>query len=345
MKMLTISLGILFLLLTSCSKTKQAAKPDPKPSETVVPVKVRSVVAKDYQEFGEYFGLVYGTTEARLVAYGGGRVSSINVKSGDAVKKDQRLCNIDGDRFEIAFNSAQLAEKIAKQNADRAQLHLKRGSTSRLNVDRAQLEYLKAKSMRVEAEKVYKGAFCISPIDGIVVDRHIELYQDLSPGQPSIYIASIDKVNVHVGIPESAIDGYQVGSEADVLLNNYPDKVWSGSIFSIAQSVREEDRTFEIQIEVPNEGHLLKPGLTARTRILKYKLNNKIVIPSEVILTKANGRVVMVSENGIAKARKVSVQSSNAKESLIASGLNIGDQLIVSGQSVAVDGSPLELVE
>jgi len=310
-----------------------------------VPVKVVTVVPREYREYGEYYGNVHGISEAQLIAHGGGQVDLISAKPGDEVKRGQKLCDIDGKRFDIAYESTKLAEQIAQQNFNRLKQHLERGSSSQLSTDNARLALLQAKNAAVQAERNREGAFCIAPFDGVVTARHVDQFQNLMPGVPTLTLADLSSVKVRVGVPESAINGYVVGAEAQVALQGVLEKPRTGKVTSVAQSIDSSNRTFVIEIELENKDRALKPGLTAKTRILRYAFNDQIVVPTEVIVTKASSRIVMVDEGGVAKVREIIVKANNESESLIESGLNAGDRLVVKGQAVAVEGAPLKVVE
>ena len=308
-----------------------------------IPVETLTITKAPYKEYGEYYGDIRGAQTAELKAFAGGRVKSVEVAVGKSIKAGRKLCNIDGEKMDILFESAELAERIAAEKNSRIERHLASGTSSRLNADQARMDLLQAKSNRVAAEKNRDGAYCISPIDGVVVAKHIENYQDLNPGQPTMTVASLDKVKLIVGLPESTLDGYEEGRQVVVTVGSHPGKSWTGSIESIAQSVDAEDRTFKAEITILNDDRILKPGMTARAQILRYDLKDRIVIPTEAIMTLADRRVVLIEKDGVAIQKNITVQSSNEQQTLIASGLALGDNLIVKGHTQASDGARLQI--
>ena len=156
-------------------------------------------------------------------------------------------------------------------------------------------------------------------------------------------VASLSKVKLIVGLPESTLDGYEEGRQVVVTVGSHPGKSWTGSIESIAQSVDAEDRTFKAEITISNDDRILKPGMTARAQILRYDLKDRIVIPTEAIMTLADRRVVLIEQDGVAIQKNITVQSSNEQQTLIASGLALGDNLIVKGHTQASDGARLQI--
>jgi membrane fusion protein, multidrug efflux system len=343
-KVLIISLISIAIGLTSMSCTKKSKAIKDSSVASKLPVKVVPVKKQPYREYGEYFGLIRAVQESKLVAYAGGRVVSVSVKNGDTIKAGDKLCNIDGERLDVAYQSAVLAENISKSKYNRSKLHLRQGGTSKLAADQSKLEYMKSKSARVTAQKNMDGAFCISPISGTVVAKQIFNYQDISNGQHTITVAALDAVKILVGVPESAVRGYLPGNEVQVYLNSYPDRVWEGKIHSVAQSVNEQDRTVMLEIHVENKDHALLPGTTAKARILKWDLENEIVVPTESVITLSKRRIVMIARDDVAYLKTVKIRTSNETHSIVESGIEEGDLLIVSGHTRVTDGAPIKIL-
>ena len=236
---------------------------------TVFPVEVSEVKLQDYREYGEYYGTIEGFDEADLTTIGGGQVEAIEIRSGAEVKKGDRLCDIDGRIYSTRFESARLAEKIALKDYQRLQRHLKNGNASQTQADKSKLKWLQSKNDLLQAEKSMEGAFCISPVDGIVTAVSIRKFDNLGPGSPTISVANISKVKLKVGLPESEVSVYERGRPVQVLLGSQPDREWSGVVDSLTQKINKENRTFTAEVHVENTDLMLKPGLTVRARILR----------------------------------------------------------------------------
>ena len=342
-------LALVSLSGSSCKEepSSDASSPSSQGSEIrseQVPVRIQTLQPSTYQEFGDYLGTVQAMQEVRLLSHAGGRVDKLIAERGDRVKKGQKLCSIEGKQYEVQFESAKLSEKLAKEKFDRTKIHVSRNTASRTQLDLARLDYLAKQQVRIETQRLYEGAHCISPIDGIVVDRLIQPYENTSPGQATYYVAQNDKVRIEVGIPETEIDGYQVGREAFVRIVGQ-DKQWPGKLTSLSQRVDTNQRTFTAEIQVENPDQILRSGMSARVRILRYNLQEKLVVPTRSILVLAKENAVMVVENGLAVKRRIEQASNNGEDTLIKSGLNFGDKLIVEGQMQAVDGAQVMIIE
>ncbi|MCB9228532.1 MAG: efflux RND transporter periplasmic adaptor subunit [Deltaproteobacteria bacterium] len=309
-----------------------------------IAVKTESIHLQNYKEFGEFFGTVEGIREANLICHNGGHVNKIYVKSGDRVRKGQQLCNIDTPIYQTRYDSAILAENLARKEHERVSRHLKNGNASEVQAEKSKLDWLQSTTRRLEAKKMLDSASCESPIDGIVTTVNIRLFEEIPPGSPSIGIADISEVRLVVGLPESEANLYTKGRPVIVSLNSDTESQWEGTLDNVALRMNQNNKTFAAEIFVKNHDLRLRPGLTVRARILKYDLKDQVVIAPESILIRSNEKVVMVREGNTAQLHPVKVLTSYGNKAVIESGLKAGDELIIKGHSQVVEGSPLRVI-
>ena len=100
-----------------------------------------------------------------------------------------------------------------------------------------------------------------------------------------------------------------------------------------------------MDLEFDNSEGRVKAGMTGRIKVLRYDLKDKIVIPTESIIVLAADKAVMVAADGKAVKKSILISSSNETQSLVASGIQLGDDVIVQGQMQAVDGAAVKVVQ
>ena len=328
-------------LISACTETvNQSAKAPVE--EPALSVETMKLAEQTYVEFGEYYGQAKAREQIELLSYAGGRVKELKVRPGDVIKKGQQLCDIDADRVSTEFEKSQLREKIAKDKYKRFQIHLKRGSSSRLAAEEAQLAWLDAKAARITAEKHYKGALCMSPINGRVLSKHIDLYQEIAPNTPTLTIAKTESLLIKIGVPETEVSQFKKGSPGVIFFGTNNRYRAEGIVDNVSEQLDMKSRNFTVELLVDNKGHKIKPGQLVKTKLLKYKVEKQIVIPSDAILNISGNRVVMINDKNIARLRKVQVGSSNGKESWVLGGLYPGDDLIIAGQYQVGEGSKIK---
>jgi RND family efflux transporter MFP subunit len=341
----TVGVVVLVVALSGCSK--EASVSDTPVVQTDVPVTVKVVKESSFTEYGEYYGRTEPSTGAMLVAPAGGRVETIRVSEGDAVRSGESLGGIALERAQAIYEAAVLNERIAKDAYLRQKDFLDSGTVSRIAVDQAELAWRSAKSDLLDAKKVLEGARAESPLDGIVLSRKIELHQELPPGAPTFSVGDISKLLIRIGIPEADIGGVRIGAPALVTFSAYPGREWKGVIERIDREPSAQTLSFGAAVSLSNPDGLLLPGITAKVVIPRAVREAAIVVPTEAIIASDAGSYVMVARNEDGRwiARKAVVERgpSNTDSTIILSGLFAGDRLIIEGNHLAEDGSAVAI--
>lgn len=336
--------AIALMLAFGCSSKKKDDSNNKNNAVDTISVSVIEAETRDFTEIGRYYGDVSAINNATLIAYTGGQVTSINAKEGKWIKKGTSLAKVDAAKAQSLLEMAKLNEEIGKAAFERAQKQFEKENVSKVMLDQAELAWVASKKDLIDARKAWRGALCVSPINGRVTTRFIELNQELAPGTPTFTVSNTRKLKISIGIPESEITGVKVGNKADVTFDLFPGEVWEGKVTRIAGEITG-GRVFNAEIVIDNKDDLLKPGFTAYVKIERQILENRIVVPTDIILTESTHNFVMVASNGVAKYKKVTIGSSDEKYSVLESGIVVGETLIHKGNSIVSDNTPIKIIE
>ncbi len=341
-----VAAGLLLATGVGCGRRNEnAAAENGQSAIDTIPVRVITLEPREFEVRGDYYGEVAGVEEALLVCAAGGRVEALHVKEGAYVKAGQHLGNINADEAINAYETATLSEKMARDNHERLQEHLKAGNASQVAVDQARLNWLNAKSAMLKAGTARRGALCITPISGFVIKRHVELYQELPPGTPTFTVAKLHTMKVNVGIPESDIADVKTGNKAVITFDLHPGRRWEGTLVRLAREISNRTRTFDAELHIPNKDRTLVSGLTAHVRLTLRTLRDQIVAPTGAIRTDKKESFVMTVKNGRAVYRAVELGAASQTHTVITGGLKAGDVVIVGGQHLVSNGTPVEIIE
>ena len=335
------------LALNGCARGNVSASEIERSGEEAERLLVRTVPVEqsDFSEYGRYFGEVRSIAQATLVATAGGTVQRLNVRPGDQVRRGQSLARIDADRLTAAWETAVLAERLAEEAYQRERNFKDQGITSQQRVDQTHLEWLRSRSARIDAETARTGALAISPLDGIVTARHIELYSELAPGTPTFSVADLSRMKVRVGVPESDISGvHQLGS-AEVRVASFPEHVWQGEIASVARRRSERGLTFEVEVEIDNSDGLLLDGQTAQVELELRTWPDVVQVPTRAIVNRGTQALVYVVGNGTVLRRPVELGPSDGSRTVITKGLQAGELLVVEGMNRLTDGAAVRVID
>jgi RND family efflux transporter MFP subunit len=159
-------------------------------------------------------------------------------------------------------------------------------------------------------------------------------------------IVNLSNMYVSTQVPETYVGKLQVGTlvQADI---TSVGKTYQGKIRQVGKSINPANRSFGIEVSVPNPEGLLRPNQVAKLKIVDYTNKSAIVVPANVIQQDAEGsKFVYVVNNTNGKtgtAKKVMVklgQSSNNTTEII-SGLNKGDVIVSEGANTVSEGMKL----
>lgn len=276
-----------------------------------------------------------------------GNLIALNVKAGQSVTKGQVLGRTDDGGMNQQLASAENQYALAKTMYDR-QKNLwsqKIGS---------EMQYLQAQTQMISAQKAVGqikaqiGKTVIrAPFSGTIDEVFVEKGEVVAPSQTGLMrIVNLGNMYVSTSVPETYIGKLKIGTQVDVYLASL-GKTYKGKVRQIGNFINPNNRSFGIEVSVPNPENLLRPNQVAQLRVVDYVKNNAIVVPSNVIQEdgQKNKYIFIVSNakgtKGIAKKIMVTLGQSSNNVTEIVAGLN-GDEIIVTeGMNAISDGMKL----
>jgi HlyD family secretion protein len=177
-----------------------------------------------------------------------------------------------------------------------------------------------------------------APFDGIVVERHVQLMEQLNVNNDSeikiLTMADISKIYVIASVDESDIGQIKLGQNVIVTLDAYPDREFNGFIDRIAAEGKSSSSvvTFEVKILVQvDDPTLLKPGMTTDVEIIISKAIDVIVVPTDSIYRKNKKQMILVvGKDGLKEERKIKSGISDGLQIAILKGLNEGEKIYLN---------------
>ncbi len=310
----------------------KAAESGKSASADSVGIRVVAVAVKThpFEDWGVYSADLRGSQDAVLTAAMGGRVANID-EVGKAVKAGQGLCDIESAKYQAMLLQARSALELAKGELDRQKVNVEKGFVGKAVLDKAELDFQTARVSVLQSQRAFEDSRCQSPFNGVLVSRFIERYQTVAPGVPTVRIASVDRLEAVVSIPESEAREFKEGQLAQFTLMQDTAKVYTGRLTSIDRAVEAHNRTIMARIEIPNAGGLLRPGMVGRARILRKKYDQAVVVASNAVLRLQEGTMAMIARDGKALQVPVKLGPSSGDSVLVSSGLSAGDMLITVG--------------
>ena len=229
-----------------------------------------------------------------------GILNKVYVKEGQKVKKDQILATIDDGGLSQQLLLLKSNEQLAKTTFERQ----KRLWDQQIG---SEIQYLQAKtsydSQKNATRQLIKqlGKFTIrSPFSGIIDDVFKEKGTVVAPGPGAEIFRIINLSNMYIetDVPESYISSIKKNKMVEV---NFPilGRSYDTSIRQVGNFINPSNRTFRIEVGIPNLDGEIKPNLTAKLRLNDYSNSNAILIPQSIISENAKGQqfIYVVKDN------------------------------------------------
>lgn len=291
---------------------------------------------------------------ARIAPRVEGRVSSVQVSLGDAVRAGQTLAVLDS----LAVGEASTA-LIQAQSADRvAESDFKRAAALNAEEIIPQKEYLRAKSEHEKAEAALRAAedrlqllgvsskqvtgrvvstFPVSaPFAGTVIEKKVTVGSLASPAEPILVVADLSKVWIEANLTETMLAKVRVGAGASVTLDAYPGEQFHGRVTYVASLLDKDSRTVQARIEVENKDGRLKPEMFASATISStpaagVEKREALSVPDAAIVLMQGLPTVFVFEHGGYEQRAILPGEKLSGRTVVKSGLAVGEQVVVAG--------------
>lgn len=159
-----------------------------------------------------------------------------------------------------------------------------------------------------------------------------------SAGTPLITVMNTSQVIVRANIPQNEASRLKPGNTATI--SGLP-----GKVTVVSPAVDPNSTTVEIWVQASNPGSQLRPGATAHVSILAETIHDAAVIPAAAILPSQEGETIMmvVSADGAAHVRKVTVGVRQADRVQVLEGLLPGERVITAGGVGLQDGAKVRV--
>jgi len=285
-------------------------------------------------------------TKENLIIYPefAGTLTNVYVKEGQRVSKGQLLARIDDGGLSSQLAQMQTQYELAKTTFERQKRlwEQKIGSEIQYLQAKANMEGLEnsVKQMQAQVGKTAVRAPFSGTIDEIITDQG----QVVAPGGSQLMrIVSLMNMYVKASIPENYLGTINKGTVVNV---EFPSigKAIEGKIRQVGNFINPNNRTFEVEIAIPNKDLKIKPNLVANLEINDYTNKNAIIIPNNVIQENAKGDkfiyIINNIDNNEAKVIKTKINTGKSYEGFIEvlSGLKAGQTIVKDGAISMRDG-------
>lgn len=318
-----------------------------------------------------------GYTYARVRAAVGskiiGRILELPIDEGDTLKKGQLIAVLDSDNLNaelrqaeaaVLESKAQLADaKREKARQDRlvqsgvqAQAELDAAGT-RLEVVEAQVRNGEARIAAARAQLAYARIY--SPIDGVVIEKNVEVGEMVAPGgftsqQSTGAIARLAdprSLEVEADINESYIARLRRGQPVTITVDAVPDKVYRGSLRQIVPTADRQRAVVQVKVTIDDRDERLVPDMSSTVTFLEEgtqaaDLQNAkptYYINSKAVFEEAGKPYVWVIENEMLRRREVQLGAAEGDDRVLLGGLSTSEVVALPGGKPFSEGMKVRI--
>jgi len=292
---------------------------------------------------------------------------SRDLEKGDAVTAGALLARVEErdyrskvSRAEAAVAQAGAQEEKASQDLARAETLFAAEALPKPDLDAARAAHRSAAAATAAARAdldVAKSSLedtsLRAPRRGVVLERRIDRGALASPGTVVFVLGAVDSLKAVFGVPDAVVREMRLGMPLTATADAVVDRTFTGRVTTIAPAADRETHLFSVEVTIPNAGGMLRPGMIATIQLDdRHEAAPAATTPSVPLTaivkdsTKDGAYAVFIvdGQSSQAKLRPITPGAIAGDGIQIASGLNAGEQVIVSGASRLRDGERITVI-
>ncbi len=327
-------------------------------------------------------GNLIGAATVQVVPRVNGRLQSVAVQLGDSVRRGQMIAKVEDFEIQEQVRQAEAAFRVAQATIRQRDADLKLATTNRdrskslfdrqllpqqtyddtenryeaaqAQTDFARAQFEQTKARLDELNITLANTIITSPVDGFVSKRFLDPGAFVGPNSPVAAVVDIRTVRMVANLIEKDTKRVPAGTSAAVEVDAFPGEKFSGRVSRVAPVFDPATRTAEMEIEIPNSGYRLKPGMYARVQLTVGAKNNALTVPRNAVVDVEGRSGVFVASPApagdgaapaagapaplLAKFLPVETGIRDGEHVEITSGVEEGARVVTTGAGALKDG-------
>jgi RND family efflux transporter MFP subunit len=321
------------------------------PQERIPLITTFATKVQKFEHYIELQGNV--STKQNIVVYPeyAGILTRVYVKEGQKVSKGQALAKIDDGGLSQQLAQMQIQADLAKTTFERQERVWNQKIGSEIQFLQAKSNY-EAQQKSVTQMQIQIGKTVVrAPFSGTIDDVITDQGSVVAPGQSMLFrLVNLNKMYIEADVPESYLKNVITGKNVEV---SFPilGKTMSAKIRQTGNFINPANRTYKIEVAIPNKDKTIKPNLTAKLKINDYTNENAILIPQSIISENAEGQqyvyTITDKNDNKATAKRVIIETGKTQGDFIEvlSGLENASEIIEEGARSVTDGQEVKILD
>lgn len=332
------------VVLAGCGEKAEEDVAVAAPVDRQIPVVIETASKGDLQELFTLPVVLEAWEDLTIAAEVSGVVERIYHGEGDPVAAGISLADIDSKTIISSLNRDQSAVEVLKSKLTRYQQLLSEGLVSQQEFDDLE-NSLTAAEAALQATRIQlANSKPTAPVRGIVDHVFVDRGEFVDRGNPILRLVQVDRLKALANVPEKDVPflrkGQQVRLEPAEILSEAVGSC-EGDIEYIAFAADEATRTYRTRITLDNKDLRLRPGMIMRATFVRRRLSDVVSVPLFAVIDRDGHKSLFVKNGDAAKEVSVTIGASIGDRVVVKEGLAEGQQVVVKGQQLLIDGTAI----
>lgn len=315
---------------------------------------VTALKAKDsiFHHYVELQGSVNTKQNIIINAEYPGILLNVLVKEGQAVRKGQVLAKIDDGGLASQLAQLKVQADLAATTYERQKRLWDQKIGSEIQYLQAKTQYESTKNAVAQMQSQLSKTRVVAPFSGIIDEVITDEGSVVNAGVPIIRIVNLGNMYIETEVPEKYLPYIKENTSVKVIFPVLGNEIVETKVRQVSNYINPTNRSFKIEVSVPNHKGLVKPNLTAKVQINDYTSEKAILIPQSIISENAEGdqyvyTVGEINGDSVATAHKAIIKTGKTQGDYVEvlEGLANGDMVIEEGARRVQEGQKVKILD
>jgi RND family efflux transporter MFP subunit len=299
--------------------------------EQAINVQVITLMLESVKNDISYTGTFEPNKETRISADIQGKINSVLVDAGSAVRKGQPLVQLDNSLLKLQLQTVEIQIEGLESDLKRYTVLAHADAIQGVQLEKTELALKSAKVQKATLMEQINKTTITAPFSGIVTAKLTEEGAFAAPGVPLLQITDISSLKFTVNVPEQELKQFETNQQYTLAADAYPETVLSGKV-TLTASKANMGSSFPVQFSVNNTADLkIKSGMFGNVQLKNNGDEKLIIIPaSAVVGTNIQPQVYQV-KRGKAILQNITTSKRFQNKVQVSGGLTEGDVIITNG--------------